>query len=207
MRYMLEGSVRKANNRTDHRAAGGHRRAITCGLSVTTGIYRTSLPCKRRSPGGSRGAVRLTMEEEKHMGRPYTSSEVAWEYFMRGAELYRRFTPKDNAHARELFEKAIDLDPEFVRRMRIWLPPIDKIGSWHGLRTVKPQRSWRIVWRTRRLSWQASSSPSLRCPMRSNNGLCSLVQKATSGGQRCGRGGGPSAIPTTRMAMPCGRTC
>ena len=49
------------------------------------------------------------------MGRPYTSSQVAWEYFMRGAELYRRYTPKDNAHARELFEKAIDLDPEFAK--------------------------------------------------------------------------------------------
>ena len=60
-------------------------------------------------------AVQLTKEEEKQMGRPYTSSEVAWEYFMRGAELYRRFTPKDNANARELFEKAIDLDPEFAR--------------------------------------------------------------------------------------------
>jgi tetratricopeptide (TPR) repeat protein len=60
-------------------------------------------------------AVQLTKEEEKHMGRPYTSSEVAWEYFMRGAELYRRFTPKDNEHARELIEKAIDLDPEFAR--------------------------------------------------------------------------------------------
>jgi len=60
-------------------------------------------------------AVRLTMEEETHMGRPYTSSQVAWEYFMRGAELYRRFTPKANAQARALFEKAIDLDPEFAR--------------------------------------------------------------------------------------------
>ena len=60
-------------------------------------------------------AVRLTIEEEKNMGRPYTSSEKAWEYFMRGTELARRFTPKDNANARELFEKAIDLDPEFAR--------------------------------------------------------------------------------------------
>jgi adenylate cyclase len=60
-------------------------------------------------------AVQLTKEEEKNMGRPYTSSEVAWEYFMRGAELARRFTPKDNVNARELFEKAIDLDPQFAR--------------------------------------------------------------------------------------------
>lgn len=34
---------------------------------------------------------------------------------MRGAELYRRSTLQDNARARELFEKAIDLDPEFAR--------------------------------------------------------------------------------------------
>jgi len=60
-------------------------------------------------------AVKLTQEEDRHMGRPYTSSAVAWEYFMRGAELYRRFTPKDNANARNLFEKAIDLDPDFAR--------------------------------------------------------------------------------------------
>ncbi len=60
-------------------------------------------------------AVRLTPEEAEHMGRPYTDSVLAWEYFMRGAELYRRFTPKANAQARALFEKAIDLDPEFAR--------------------------------------------------------------------------------------------
>ena len=34
---------------------------------------------------------------------------------MRGAELYRRFTPKDNANARTLFEQAIALDPKFAR--------------------------------------------------------------------------------------------
>jgi adenylate cyclase len=34
---------------------------------------------------------------------------------MRGAELYRRFTANDNPHARDLFERAIDLDPQFAR--------------------------------------------------------------------------------------------
>ncbi len=29
-------------------------------------------------------------------------------------ELYRRFTPSDNAKARELFEKAIALDPNYA---------------------------------------------------------------------------------------------
>jgi adenylate cyclase len=118
VRYMLEGSVRKANNRI----------RITAQLvDATTGyhmwaqyydrdlhdIFAVQEEIARRITRAL--AVRLTMEEEKHMGRPYTSSHLAWAYFMRGAELYRRFTPKDNAHARELFEKAIDLDPEFAR--------------------------------------------------------------------------------------------
>jgi adenylate cyclase len=55
------------------------------------------------------------MAEESQIGRPYTTSEKAWEYFMRGTDLYRRFTPKDNAQARALFEKAIALDQDFAR--------------------------------------------------------------------------------------------
>src|SRR5437763_1555855 len=122
VRYMLEGSVRKAHTRM----------RITAQLvDTTTGyhlwaqnydrdfhdIFAVQQEIARRITRAL--AVRLTMQEDKHMGRPYTSSEVAWEYFMRGAELYRRFTPKDNADARALFEKAIDLDPEFARAYAI----------------------------------------------------------------------------------------
>ena len=90
-------------------------------------------------------AVKLTKDEEKHMGRPYTSSEVAWEYFMRGAELYRRFTPKDNAHARALFEKAIDLDPEFARAYAILAATHrqDSNGRW----SQDPQSSEDLAYR------------------------------------------------------------
>ena len=118
VRYMIEGSVRKANDRIRITAqlvdatTGFHMwaRALRPGLQD---IFAVQEEIARRITRAL--AVRLTMEEEKQMGRPYTSSQVAWEYFMRGAELYRRYTPKDNAHARELFEKAIDLDPEFAR--------------------------------------------------------------------------------------------
>ena len=77
-------------------------------------------------------AVPLTKEEEKNMGRPYTSSEVAWEYFMRGAELYRRYTPTDSVHARDLFEKAIVLDPEFARAYAILAATLrqDSTARW-----------------------------------------------------------------------------
>jgi adenylate cyclase len=49
------------------------------------------------------------------MGRPYTYRVEAWEDFMRGLALYRLYKKEANAQARELFEKAINLDPEFAR--------------------------------------------------------------------------------------------
>lgn len=118
VRYMLEGSVRKANNRV----------RITAQLAdATTGYHVWAENYDRDLQDifavqeeiawkvTKALAVRLTAEEQRYMGRPYTSSEVAWEYFMRGAELYRHFTPKDNARARELFERATVLDREFAR--------------------------------------------------------------------------------------------
>ena len=117
-RYVVEGSVRKANNRIRITAqlidanTGYHIWAQYYDRDLQD-VFAVQGEIARRITSAL--AVKLTNEEDKHMGRPYTSSEVAWEYFMRGAELYRRFTPKDNANARDLFEKAIDLDPDFAR--------------------------------------------------------------------------------------------
>src|SRR5262249_45799092 len=118
VRYVVEGSVRKANNRVRITAqlidtnTGYHMWAQYYDRD-SQDVFAVQEEIARRITSAL--AVKLTKQEEKHMGRPYTSSEVAWEYFMRGAELWRRFTADDNAHARDLFEKAIGLDPEFAR--------------------------------------------------------------------------------------------
>ena len=118
VRYLIEGSVRKVDNRVRITAqlidanTGYHMWAQYYDRDLQD-VFAVQEEIARRITSAL--AVKLTKEEGMHMGRPYTSSEVAWEYFMRGAELARRFTPKDNAHARELFEKAIDLDPQFAR--------------------------------------------------------------------------------------------
>jgi adenylate cyclase len=118
VRYMVEGSVRKANNRIRITAqlidadTGYHLWAQYYDRDLHD-VFAVQEEIARRITTAL--AVKLTKEEEKHMGRPYTSSEVAWEYFMRGTELARRFTRQDNANARALFEKAIDLDPQFAR--------------------------------------------------------------------------------------------
>jgi adenylate cyclase len=118
VQYVVEGSVRKASNRIRITAqlidanTGYHMWAQYYDRDLQD-VFAVQGEIARRITSAL--AVKLTNDEEKQMGRPYTSSEVAWEYFMRGAELYRRFTPSDNANARDLFEKAINLDPEFAR--------------------------------------------------------------------------------------------
>ena len=118
VRYLLEGSVRKANNRIRINAQL---------VDASTGYQMWADSYDRNSEDifavqaeiagmiTKTLAVRLTGKERGQMGRPYTSSEVAWEYSQRGLELYRQYTPQGNAHARELFEKAIDLDPKFAK--------------------------------------------------------------------------------------------
>ena len=118
VRYVVEGSVRKVDNRVRITAqlidsnTSYHMWAQYYDRDLQD-VFAVQEEFARRITSAL--AVKLTKEEEKHMGRPYTSSEVAWEYFMRGTELARRFTAQDNANARALFEKAIDLDPEFAR--------------------------------------------------------------------------------------------
>lgn len=148
VRYVVEGSVRKADNRIRITAqlidanTGYHVWAQYYDRDLKD-VFAVQGEIARRITTAL--AVKLTKEEEKHMGRPYTSSEVAWEYFMRGAELYRRFTPKDNANARDLFEKAIDLDPEFARAYAILAATHrqDSNGRW----SQDPQSSEDLAYR------------------------------------------------------------
>ena len=212
VRYVVEGSVRKANNRIRITAqlidanTGYHVWAQYYDRDLHD-VFAVQEEIARRITSAL--AVKLTKEEEKHMGRPYTSSEVAWEYFMRGAELYRRFTPKDNANARDLFEKAIDLDPEFARAYASsGRHPSARLLLGGGVRTPNLQRTWPIAWRKRRLSWrEGSSNLSLRCHLLSNNwaGFSCTERNMKRPGRRQRRRS--NAIPTTRMAMPYGRKC
>jgi adenylate cyclase len=144
VRYMIEGSVRKANDRIRITAqlvdatTGYHLWAERYDRDLQD-IFAVQEEIARKITAAM--AVRLTAEEEKHMGRPYTSSQVAWEYFMRGAELYRQYTKEANAEARELFEKAISLDPQFARAYANLAATHRQ--DWNGRWSQDPQASER----------------------------------------------------------------
>src|SRR5262245_38654621 len=118
VRYMLEGSVRQANNQIRITAqlvdgtTGYHVWAQTYDRDVND-IFAVQADIARMITRSL--AVRLTAAEEKHFGRPPTTNPQAWTAYQEGLKLYRRFTSTNNAQARALFEKAIALDPNFAR--------------------------------------------------------------------------------------------
>ena len=55
-------------------------------------------------------AVKLTEGEQVRVWRKHSRNLKAWEYLMRGADLFESFGKENNALARDLFEKAIEAD-------------------------------------------------------------------------------------------------
>jgi TolB-like protein/Tfp pilus assembly protein PilF len=118
VRYLLEGSIRKAQDRVRITvqlvdAMTGYPLWAERYDRVLEDIFAVQEEIARRITRAL--AMQLTPEEEEHIGRPYTDSMEAWENFMRGLALYRLCKKEANAQARELFEKAIHLDSEFAR--------------------------------------------------------------------------------------------
>ncbi|NIW04265.1 MAG: tetratricopeptide repeat protein [Gammaproteobacteria bacterium] len=59
--------------------------------------------------------VTLTPKEEKRLRESQRVNPVAYDYFLRGLERFRRFSQETNAEARELFTQAAAQDPQFAR--------------------------------------------------------------------------------------------
>jgi len=59
--------------------------------------------------------VKLTEDQKARLALRYTNSTEAFEYFLRAQSLYFRYTRGDNFQARELYLRAIEVDPDFAR--------------------------------------------------------------------------------------------
>lgn len=118
VRYVLEGSVRKAGGRVRINAqltdsfAGQHLWAERYDGQLTD-IF--DLQDQVTAKIVEAMAVRLTAHEKDLLARRYTRSAEAYDYFLRGQELYFRLTQQDNRQARELYGIATQHDPGFGR--------------------------------------------------------------------------------------------
>ena len=118
VRYVLEGSVRKAGNNV--RITAKLIDAKT-GHSIWADRYDGDLKDVFGLQDKVIGnivtvlAVQLTAGEEERHSRKGTSNEKAYDDFLKGWEHYLRQTPEDFRKAIAYFEKAIDLDPDYNR--------------------------------------------------------------------------------------------
>ncbi len=117
VRYMLEGSVRKAGNRVRisaqlidtttgyHLWADRYDRELQDIFAVQDEVTQKIVAALQ---------VTLTEGEQKRPRRPPTNNLDAYEHFLRGLECYWRRTREANTQARRMFERAIELDPDFA---------------------------------------------------------------------------------------------
>ncbi|MEN8798066.1 MAG: tetratricopeptide repeat protein [Flavobacteriaceae bacterium] len=117
VRYILEGSVQRA---------GVKVRVNAQLIDATTGYHIWSERYNRElkdifavqdeivnSIVGNL-AVKIDATERKRVLHKKTESLEAYDYLLQGMEYLRRRTRSDNTNARQMFEKAIKLDPEFA---------------------------------------------------------------------------------------------
>ena len=117
MRYVLEGSVQKASDQVRIVAqlidatTGGHLwserydRPLTDIFALQDEIVQKIVTTLK---------LQLTLQEQGVLVRKRTDNLEAYDTFLRGAEYFYRFTKEGNAQARPLFEKTIELDPQYA---------------------------------------------------------------------------------------------
>jgi adenylate cyclase len=117
VRYVLEGSVRKADNRV----------LITAQLVETRTGYHVwaerydrplhdlfALQEEVRRKIVAYLALKLTDEEQEWWERAYTRNLEAYDYLLRGLEYQWHFTKEAFVQGRQMYQKAIELDPTYA---------------------------------------------------------------------------------------------
>ena len=117
VRYVVEGSVRKAANRVRvtaqliDAATGGHLWAQTYDRELQD-IFAVQDEVTQKIMFALK--VTLTPEEQARFRRTSTRDLEAYDYFLRGKEQHLRFTKEAHVQAKQLFEKAIAIDPKYA---------------------------------------------------------------------------------------------
>jgi TolB-like protein/Flp pilus assembly protein TadD len=117
VRYVLEGSVRRADNRV---------RISAQLIDATTGYHLWSERYDRPLQDifalqdeivqkiVTTLKLQLTLQEQGILVRKTTDHLEAYDYYLRGIEYFVRLTKEANTQARQMFEKALALDPQYA---------------------------------------------------------------------------------------------
>jgi len=135
VRYVLEGSVRKAGNRVRFTAqlidanTGGHIWA-----DRFDGALEDVFDLQDQVTARVVGAIepRLQRAEIERAGRKPTESLDAYDYFLRGMAGFHLFNRESLLEASRLFERATELDPNYASPygMASWSSALSKSYGW-----------------------------------------------------------------------------
>ena len=135
VRYVLEGSVRRAGDRirittqlidaaSEHHVwADSYDRQLRDLFDVQDEITREIVTALQ---------VKLTEGEQARVWRKHTRNLEAWEYMIQGVARLHHLSKVDNAMARRLFEKAVEVDRGYALAyaMVAWTHWVDVQNGW-----------------------------------------------------------------------------
>jgi adenylate cyclase len=140
VQYVLEGSVRRANDQVritaqlvdaptgSHIWAERYDRPLRDIFALQDEIVQKIVTTLK---------LQLTVREQGYLVRKHTENLEAYDYLLRGMESYNRSTKEANAQARQLLEKAIELDPQYAEAYArlSWI----RTREWNYLWVQDPQ--------------------------------------------------------------------
>jgi adenylate cyclase len=135
VRFLLEGSVRKAGQRVRVTAQlidganGGHLwaerydRELTDVFAIQDEITRSIVEQLK---------VRLLPAEKKAIGQAQTESFEAYDYYLKGRQFYHNTTRNYLMLARRMFEKTLELDPAYARAYAGIASCDTRLNEWYA---------------------------------------------------------------------------
>jgi adenylate cyclase len=117
VKYVLEGSVRKAGGRVRVTAqlvdalSGGHLWADRYDRDLQN-IFALQDEVAQRIVSAL--AIKMGSGEQQRLHDHDTENILAYDYYLRGMEYYNRYTSDNNLKSRAFFEKAIELDNDYT---------------------------------------------------------------------------------------------
>ena len=150
VRYVLEGSVRKAGGRVRITAqlvdagTGHHLWAERFDRDLAD-IFAVQDEVTGRIVATLAG--KLAESERRRVRSGQTENLEAYDCVLRGRELWERFTPEDNREARRLYEKAIELDPDYARAYAslAWTYLVEHSERWGSAEDQPLERALEIA--------------------------------------------------------------
>jgi len=133
--YVVEGSVQKAQDRVRintqliDATTGGHLWAERYDRDLAD-IFTLQDEVIQKIVTAL--AVKLTAGEEVRLTRFPTDNLEAYDHFLRGVEYYYRFRKEANVQARQMFTRAIELDPQYAAAYALlsWTHWTDWYSQW-----------------------------------------------------------------------------